>query len=436
MSGLGAHDRESPTRVEPIDPDAELVAVLGTTEGRADPYPHYARLREHTPVFRSAIGNWVVTRFADCQEVLRAPHFGKSSDLDATARERLARWGVPAEEAADFLEFFRRRQSMLTLNPPDHTRLRALVARAFTPNTVEALRPHVVTLCDDLLDVVAELAGGGRSVDVMRELAFPLPVAVMGELLGVPVEDRAQFQGLVRTATAILEPMSDLEDLRAARAARISMEQYFGQLVGERRRHPADGLLSELIAVSDGSDRLTEDEVIATAVLLFAAGFETTANLIGNGLFALLGHPDELGRLRSSAQDPAAVQRAVVELLRWDSPVQLDGRVALRATEVAGQDIAPGEQVMTLLGAANRDPRRFRDPEILDLGRDEGAPMSFGGGIHYCLGAALARLEGQVCFDRLLTRFEDIELGDGGVAHRDSITLRGLVRLPVTLAAA
>ena len=219
--------------------------MLGTPEGRADPYPHYARIREHAPVFRSAMGNWIVTRFADCQQVLRAPQFGKGPDQDATARARLARWGVPAEEAADFFEFFQRRQSMLTLNPPDHTRLRGLVARAFTPNTVEALRPHVVALCDGLLDVMAELAGGGRSVDVMRELAFPLPVAVIGELLGVPGEDRAQFQALVRAATAILEPMSNLEDLRAARAARLAMEQYFADLIGERRtasrRRPAVG---------------------------------------------------------------------------------------------------------------------------------------------------------------------------------------------------
>src|ERR1700688_1916656 len=282
-----------------IDPDAELVALLATSKGRADPYPHYARIREQVPVFRSTMGNWIVTRYAHCQQVLRAPHFGKASDQEAMARMRIVRWGVPAEEAAEFFDFFERRQSMLTLNPPDHTRLRTLVARAFTPSTVEPLRPHVVALCDGLLDNVAELAEPGRTVDVMRELAFPLPVAVIGELLGVPVADRAQFQAFVRAATAILEPMSDFEDLRGALAARLSMEQYFEGLIAERRKRPADDLLSELIAVSDGSDRLTQDEVISTAILLFAAGFETTTNLIGNGLFALLCHPDQLTRLRS-----------------------------------------------------------------------------------------------------------------------------------------
>ncbi len=421
------------TSRQELDLDGELLAVLGTPEGRADPYPHYARMREHEPVFRSSIGSWIVTRFEDCQQVLRSPKFGKGADQDATARERLARWGVPAEEAADFRAFFERRQSMLTLNPPDHTRLRGLVARAFTPNTVEALRPHVVALCDGLLDTVADRASGGKPVDVMHELAFPLPVAVIGELLGVPVQDRTQFQALVRAATVILEPMSDLEDLRRARDARVTMEQYFEGLIAERRRRPTDDLLSELIAVSDGSDRLTQDEVMSTAILLFAAGFETTTNLIGNGLYALLRHRDQLTFLRDWAHDVGAVHRAVEELLRWDSPVQLDVRVALRDLEVAGRPVADGEQVMTLLGAANRDPRRFREPDTLHLGRDEGAPLSFGSGIHYCLGAALARLEGQVCFGRLLTRFEDVELGDGDVAHRDSITLRGVTRLPVIL---
>src|ERR1700681_1232236 len=366
---------------EEVDPDAELVALFATPEGRADPYPHYARIREHGPVFRSGMGTWIVARYADCQQVLRSPRFGKASD-DDVARMRNARWEIPTEEAADFHEFFERRQSMLTLNPPDHTRLRGLVAPAFTPNTVEALRPHVIALCDGLLDKLAELASGGQSVDVMRELAFPLPVAVIGELLGVPVEDRAQFQGLVRAATVILEPMSDFEDLRGARGARLAMEEYFEGLVAERRQRPAGDLLSELIAVSDGSDRLTQDEVISTAILLFAAGFETTTNLIGNGLLALLRHPDQLASLRSSVADAQAVQRAVEELLRWDSPVQLDGRMALRDVEIADQMIAPGEDVMTLLGAANRAPRRFADPETLDLGRDDGPPMSFGSGIH------------------------------------------------------
>jgi cytochrome P450 len=418
-----------------VDPDAELVTLLTTAEGRADPYPHYARIREQVPLFRSATGNWIVSRFSDCQQVLRSPHFGKGADQGATTRMRLARWGIPPEEVAEFSEFFERRQSMLTLNPPDHTRLRALVARAFTPSTVEALRPHVEALCDGLLDTLAESAQRGQTVDIMRELAFPLPVAVIGELLGVPVVDRAQFQALVRAATIILEPTSTLDDLRRGRDARLSMEHYFEELIAERRQRPTVDLLSELIAVSDGSDRLSQKEVISIAVLLFAAGFETTTNLIGNGLWALMQHPEQLQLLRSSVGDSDAVQRALEELLRFDSPVQLDGRAAQRDTEILGQPVAAGDQVMTLLGAANHDPRRFSAPGTLDLRRDQGPPMSFGSGIHYCLGAALARVEGQVCFSRLLTRFDHFELGEGGIEHRDSITLRGLARFPVVCTA-
>jgi cytochrome P450 len=417
-----------------LDLDAELVALLTTPEGRADPYPHYDRIREHAPVFRAGMGSWIVTRFADCQQVLRSPNFGKASDREQLARTRLERSRVPVEEIDDFFEFFDQRQSMLTLNPPDHTRLRGLVTRAFTPSTVEALRPHVASLCDGLLDAMAERAGTAQPVDVMSDLAFPLPVAVIGELLGVPAEDRAQFQSLVRTATVVLEPMASLEDMRAARAARLTMERYFEGLIDERRRRPRQDLLSELIAVSDGSDRLTQQEVVSTAILLFAAGFETTTNLIGNGLWALLRHPRQLAALRSQAHDAAVVQRAVEELLRWDSPVQIDGRTAFRDVEVGGEAIPAGDAIMTLIGAANRDPLRYREPNVLDLARDEGPPMSFGSGIHYCLGAALARLEGQVCFSRLLARF-DVEPAASDVTYRDSITLRGLVSLPVSLRA-
>ena len=433
VSGRAGSGATGPAAPGTVDPDAELVALLSTTEGRADPYPHYDAIRARGPIFRSVIGSWIVNRFADCRQVLRSPHFAKASDREALAQMRIERWGIPDDEVASFFEFFDRRQSMLTLNPPDHTRLRGLVARAFTPNTVESMRPHVAALCDGLLDTMAERASGGEQVDVMAELAFPLPVAVIGELLGVPDGERAQFQGQVRTATRILEPVSTLDEVRAARAARVAMEDYFRDLIGERRRRPQADLLSELIAVSDGTDRLSEDEVVTTAILLFAAGFETTTNLIGNGLLALLRHPDQLVALRAVAGDPAAVQRAVEELLRFDSPVQLDGRVVAREVEVAGQTLSAGANVMTLIGAANRDPERYHDPDALDITRDEGPPMSFGSGIHYCLGAALARLEGQVCFSRLLGRFGEVALADPDVVHRDSITLRGLVSLPVTL---
>jgi len=421
--------------------DAVLLELLATPEGRADPYPRYERLRSLAPVFRSDMGTWITTRYADCQQVLRVPAFGKEEATEAIARTRAARlahWDIGALELEDFLEFLGARQSMLTLNPPDHTRLRGLVARAFTPSTVEAMRAGVVAMCDELLEAMAEAGAGGADVDVMTALAFPLPVAVIGELVGVPPSDRAPFQALVRASTMALEPLATVDDMRAALAARTEMEHYFRSLVAERRRRPAGDLLSELIAARDGSDRLSEDELIATAILLFAAGFETTTNLIGNGLLALLRHPDQLVLVRAaaSAGDGERVARAVEELLRWDSPVQLDVRVALEDTQVGEASVGAGEGVMTLLGAANRDPEHFADPQRLDVTREQGPPMSFGSGIHYCLGAALARLEGQVVLQGLCTRFTGIELRADDVAYRDTITLRGLVELPVGLSAA
>ncbi|MBW3548283.1 MAG: cytochrome P450 [Actinobacteria bacterium] len=406
--------------------DALLFELLATPEGRADPYARYAELRERWPVHRLVLdasagtgGTWVLSRFDHCQAVLRHPRVGK----DFAAMQR--RWGLTEEELAAQVRFTDDRRSMLFRDPPDHTRLRGLVSKAFTPRTVEALRPHVVRLVDDLLDEV-----GVGEVEVMTALAFPLPVTVIGEMLGVPLDDRPQFQRLVRASAASLEPFVTPEALAAANAATLEMEAYFRGLVAERRMAPADDLLSHLIAAEDNGDQLTEQELLSTAILLFAAGFETTTNLIGNGLLALLRHPDQLERLR---HDPALLPSAVEELLRYDSPVQVNGRVAGDDVDIDGHHIPAGATVLTLLGAANRDPRRFSDPERLDVGRSEGSSMSFGSGIHFCLGAALARMEGQVFFGRLLERYPTIELLDESPAYRDSITLRGLAELPVAL---
>ena len=407
------------------DADALLGELFLTPDGRRDPYPRYARLRELAPIHRSALGFWVLTRYDDCQSVLRDPRFGKGD-----RRERREAMFSLSEEAAAALEDLRSRApSMLMLDPPDHTRLRGLVSKAFTPRTVERMRPHIERLLDDLLDGIDPGAG---PCDVMQAVAFPLPVTVIGELLGVPPADRARFQPLVRASTALLELTVDTEQLLAAAAAGQEMGEYFSGLLADRRRKPGDDLLSELLAVSEGGDTLSEGELISTAILLFGAGFETTTNLIGNGLLALLRHPSELARLRS---DPGLIRSAVDELLRFDSPVQLDGRMAAEDVTVAGTAIADGDFVVTLLGACNRDPSHFPDPDRLDLGRDDGPPLSFGSGIHYCLGAALARVEGQVVFDRLLERFPHMELATGGVDYRTSLTLRGLVELPVMLGA-
>jgi cytochrome P450 len=409
--------------------DALLFELLATPEGRADPYPRYAALREQWPVHRlvldvpgSSVGTWVLTRFDHCQAVLRHPRVGK----DFAAMQR--RWGLDEHEIAAQQAFSSERPSMLFSDPPDHTRLRGLVSKAFTPRTVEALRPHIERLADEVLDTL-----GTGEVDVMTSLAFPLPVSVIGEMLGVPPADRHQFQRLVRASAAALEPYVSTELLDTANEATLEMEDYFRHLVAERRKAPTDDLLSQLIAVEDGGDQLSTQELLTTAILLFAAGFETTTNLIGNGLLALLRHPGELDRLR---RDPLLLPSAVEELLRYDSPVQVNGRIAGDDIEIDGHAFPAGATLLVLQGAANRDPRRFPDPDRLDVGRSDGASMSFGTGIHFCLGAALARVEGQVVFGRLLDRYQSIELLDDNPRYRDSITLRGLAELPVRLGVA
>ena len=408
------------TAVSTVEPDALLLELIATPEGRADPYPRYAALRERAPVHRSAFGIWTLTDYDDCQLLLRHPGVGKDfssamnslglSDADREAQDR----------------FRNDRSNMLVTDPPDHTRLRGLVTRAFTPRTVEKLRPRIVALVDELLD------GFDRDeTEVMDALAFPLPVTVIGDMLGVPVGDRPLLRPLVRSVTAILELAVSPEALAEAADADAKLGAYFADLVADRRAHPRDDLLTKLIEAEDKGDQLTEHELISTVILLFAAGFETTTHLVGNGLHALLRNPGELARLRA---DRSLVRSAVEELLRYDSPVQIAARTTYEELQVGGQTIPSGNLVLAMLGAANRDPARFTDPERLDVGRDEGAPMSFGGGIHFCLGAALARLEGQIVLDRLLERFGTMELVGGPPTVRDSLTLRGLVDLRVRFA--
>lgn len=404
--------------------DGLFVEIIGSEDGRRDPYARYARLRSEAPVYRSGFGFTVCTRFAECELVLRDQRFGKDErDRRDAIRERFGNVDMFPPE---FLDMSRERRSMLFLNPPDHTRIRSLVSRAFTPKTVERLRPEIAALVDALLDELPE----GEPVDVMDKLAFPLPVAVVGKMLGVPKSDWAHFREVMGRATILLEPVIPPEAIPPALEAQRELEAYFADLVAERRRTPEDDLVSHLIEVEEGSDKLTELELIGTAILIFGAGFETTTNLIGNGLLALIEHPDELERLR---REPGLGRSAVDELLRFDSPVQFDGRHVLHDAEISGVPVRAGDEVITILGAANRDPERFSEPDRLDLGRDDGPSLSFAGGIHYCLGAALARAEGQVFFSRLLDRYRSIELaGETKPSFRNRITLRGLESLEVS----
>jgi cytochrome P450 len=397
--------------------DAVFAEVIGTEAGRRDPYDRYRTLREHAPVYRSGMGIVICTRYEECQWVLRDSRLGKADLAEGYSLTSLE-------------ESFGERPSLLFLNPPDHTRLRSLVSKAFTPRTVERLRPKIEAMVDALLDAIVP----GEVSDVMSAVAFPLPANVISAMLGVPESDWPSFRSVVSRATALLEPLVPENEAKAALAAQAELQEYFTGLVATRRTEPRDDLLSQLIAVQEGSDRLSEHELISTAILLFGAGFETTTNLIGNGLYALLTHPGELSSLRGDLfVDPSAIRPAIEELLRYDSPVQFDGRQAFVDLEIAGVRVPAGSEVVTVLGAANRDPAHFLEPDELDLHRDEGPPLSFASGIHYCLGAALARAEGQVVFSKLLERFSEMELATDQPAWKNRITLRGLSELPVVL---
>ena len=386
-----------------------LLGELTTMVGRDDPYPRYARLREISPVLRADDGALVVTRYAECAAVVRDPRLGH---LPA---HMLAFIGLPdwAEHPALYQLF----TSMLTVNPPDHTRLRRLVGTTFTARRVQSLRPAIERMVAGLLD------GLGGEADFISAFAFPLPVNVIGELLGVPEADRSRFQTLVRDWSRVLDVITP-EILAAADPAAAAIRDYLAGLAAERRRRPQDDLISALVAAEEQGDRLTEDELLTMAALLFAAGFETTTNLLANGLAALLEHPEQVPALH------AGPETAVEELLRYDSPVQLVSRVAWEPATVGGVAIEPGDRIVAYLGAGNRDPRRFAGPERLDLSRADNSPLSFGGGIHYCLGAPLARLEAQIAVPALLRRFPDLRPA-GDPERRDSLTIRGYTRLPV-----
>jgi cytochrome P450 len=399
-------------RVVDIVESAEVLTLLDeltTTTGRADPYSRYARLREIGPVVRAEDGALVVTRHADCAAVVRDPKLGHMP------RHMLDFIGLGDWEEHPALRLLF--TSILTLNPPDHTRLRRLVSTSFTPRRVQQLRPAVERLVDELLDGLPEEG------DFVSGFAFPLPVNVIGELLGVPAEDRARFQPLIRDWTQVLDIITP-EVLATADPAAAEVRDYLSELVERRRREPQDDLISALVAVEAEGDRLTGEELLTMAALLFAAGFETTTNLLANGLVAVLDNPDQRPALQ------AGPDAAAEELIRYDSPVQLLSRVAWEPTTIGGVAIEPGDRVVAYLGAGNRDPRQFNEPERLDLSRADNAPLSFGGGIHYCLGAPLARLEAQVAFPALLRRFPKLQPA-GEPRRRDSLTIRGFTSLPV-----
>jgi cytochrome P450 len=380
----------------------------------ADPYPTYHRLRAEDPVHLSPLGFWVLTRYEDVAAVLRDPRFAKEAMMAAVAK----RFGITQGTFG---------LSMLDRDPPAHTRLRSLVSKAFTPKVVEAMRPHIQEIVDGLLERVA----GAGSLDLIEEFAYPIPVMVICELLGVPVADHERFKGwsldIARGLDAVMLPVDSEVAIRSG-IARQGLIGYFRELIAARRASPRADLLSALIAAEEAGDKLSEDELLASCILLLVAGHETTVNLIGNGMLALLRHPEQLRRLR---EHPELITSAVEELLRYDGPVQRTGRMPSEDVTIGGRTIAKGEMVMPFIGAADRDPAQFPDPDRLDITRSENRHVAFGTGIHFCLGAPLARVEGQIAINTLLRRLPTLTLVTEKPAYRQSLTLRGLTALHV-----
>lgn len=392
---------------------------------RADPYPYYDHLRADDPVHRISPYQVVLTRYADVWSTLRSPDV--SRDLEVTA-------DYDEHDPVAVRRRQRRRggaKTILSLDPPDHTRLRRLVSQAFTPRAVESLRPRIEAMVDAVLDRAADRG----AIELIDELAFPVPFQVISELLDMPTERADELRQWSQDLTAGLEPAATLADLDAAESAVGQLVPYLISIIEERRRHPGDDLLSALLAVEDGGDTLSPAELIAFVMLLYVAGHETTVNLIGNGMLALVRHPDQLDLWR---HDPSLDAVAIDELLRFDGPVQFTVRAAVRPMSFddgrGGTSVVePGQTMLTVLGAANHDPSVFDDPHRLRLDRSNaGRHLAFAAGIHYCLGASLAKLEAGIALTRLIRRFRSVEL-DGEPGWRDRLTIRGVDRLPLRL---
>jgi cytochrome P450 len=383
------------------------------------PVETYDQLRERDPLHFSELTNaWVVTRYEDCAAILR-DHKRFSSD------SRNAQ--TPANDRAANLN---EAHSILMTDPPDHTRMRALVSLAFTPKAIEAWRPRIEVIVDGLLDEIdARMERGERQIDMLEALAVPLPITVIAEMLGVPATDLPRFKDWSDKVARTLEPTITAEEMKIAEQANVELGGYFEGIIAERRVKPEEDLISQLMGAEDAGDKLSHEELLVTLRLILIAGNETTTNLIGNGLLALLKHPEQLERLRN---EPELIEPAIEELLRFDSAVQTDGRTALEDVDWNGQTIRKGQQVILLLGGANHDPAKFEHPEQLDITRGSKQHLSFGRGIHHCLGAPLARMEGQMAFERLLARHETIRLA-AEPRFKDHIVLRGVETLPVDL---
>ena len=384
----------------------------------ANPYPLYQRLRTEAPVYWDPyLHAWVVTRYADVITVLHHFSANRTPSPEQLAAIGLAELGPVAQVMV---------KQMLFMDAPDHTRLRGLASTAFTPARVEALRSHIREILVDLLE---PLLDAGR-MDVIADLAAPLPAIVTAEMMGVPTADADQLKKWSADFAEVLGNFQHNPD-RASRTLKCveEMTSYFREAIQSQRAQPRDGLINALLTAEIDGDRLTEEEIIANCIVTMVGGQETTTNLIGNGVLTLLRHPDELERLRN---DLTLIQSAVEELLRYESPSQHTARICPEDTELGGKMIRKGQAVIAVMGAGNRDPERFPDPDRLDLGRTDNRHLAFGWASHFCFGAPLARIEGQLVFEAIARRLSNLKLEPGPLVWRDNLGLRGLTSLPVT----
>jgi hypothetical protein len=400
---------------KPVPTGLELTVLDAAYQ--EDPYPVLRRLRDADPVHHDTVLNrYTLTRAADVEALL----WDRSLSVDP----RKATAGT--FEANFMLDDPGREPSMLLSDPPYHTRLRKLVSKAFTAKAVETMRPRIQAITDELLDAI----DASREVDLMKTFCEPLPTIVIAEMLGVDPADREDFKRWSDTGVMSFNPLLTPEERRVVNAASEALADYLRRAVDERRERPREDLVTSLVQAEDEGERLSEQEIVTMCALLLAAGNVTTTDLIGNGVRALLGHPDQLKLLR---EDPSLMKNAVEEILRYDAPVTQSGRTPLEPYEIDGVSIEPGQSVTPILAAANRDPAAHPEPDKFDITRKDVDHHSFGGGVHYCLGAPLARAEAQIAIDTLVRRFPDIREGDTTIEWRRVPGFRGLAKLPVYL---
>ena len=406
---MATTEEELPLAFNPFDP-----------EFKKNPYPTYARLRAEDPVHQSPLGFLVLTKYDDATTLLRHPH-GSSDNTKSEAFNALVDAGDVDPEMAN-------RRPFLFMDPPDHTRLRGLVSKAFTPRSIEQLRARAVQLADDLIAAMA----GKDTVDVIADLAYPLPLTIISDMLGVPREDEERFRGWSHALARSLDPDFLLPpEAQAAREQAVDeFADYFHELIETRHADPRDDMLTRLVEAEEAGDKLSENELISTCILLLVAGHETTVNLIANGVLALARHPDQRARLR---EDPSLVKTAVEEVLRFDPPVQMTGRLAMEEIVLPSTTLPKDGFAITLLGAANHDPDQFPNPDDFDITRTPNAHLAFSLGHHFCLGASLARMEGQVALNAFVQAFDRFEVATDDLTYKDNLVLRGLTALPVSL---